>query len=94
VPLYRRAVAILEMTLGADDPKVADLLNIFANAQHALGETAEAEKLYLRSIIIWDAKKVINSKGTPTWSSAISEDGRFIISGSADNTRRQWQMPR
>jgi WD40 repeat protein len=25
---------------------------------------------------------------------AISEDGRFFITGSADNTMRQWQMPR
>ena len=51
-PLYQRAIAIGEKTLGPDHPDLATWLNNLANLYQATGRYAEAEPLYQRAIAI------------------------------------------
>ncbi len=51
-PLYRRALAIREKTLGSDHPDVATSLNNLAALLYAQGKYAEAEPLYRRALAI------------------------------------------
>ena len=48
-PLYGRALAIREKTLGSEHPDVATSLNNLAGLHQAKGEYAEAEPLYQRA---------------------------------------------
>lgn len=49
-PLYKRALAIREKTLGRDHPDVAQSLNNLADLYSALGRHADAEPLYERAL--------------------------------------------
>jgi tetratricopeptide (TPR) repeat protein len=49
-PLYQRALAILEKTLGPEHPNVANTLNNLAGLYYDRGKFAEAEPLYLRAL--------------------------------------------
>jgi tetratricopeptide (TPR) repeat protein len=51
-PLYRRALAIGEKTLGPDHPDVATRLNNLASLLQAQGQYADAEPLYRRALAI------------------------------------------
>ena len=51
-PLYRRALAILEKSLGSDHPNVATALNNLALLLQATNRLAEAEPLYRRALEI------------------------------------------
>src|SRR3990172_10615101 len=51
-PLYRRALAILEETLGATHPSVGQGLNNLAEMLRAQGKHAEAERLHRRALAI------------------------------------------
>ncbi|NBC32727.1 MAG: tetratricopeptide repeat protein [Alphaproteobacteria bacterium] len=51
-PLYQRAIAIGEETLGPAHPNLAIQLNNLANLYRETGRTAEAEPLYQRAIAI------------------------------------------
>ena len=53
-PLYRRALAIREKTLGADHPQVATGLNNLASLLDATNRRAEAEPLHRRALAIWE----------------------------------------
>lgn len=51
------------------------------------------------SLRLWDLAtgkvlKQFRGHGAPILSLAISGDGRFLVSGSADNTMRVWRMPK
>ena len=53
-PLYRRALAIDEKSLGPEHPKVATNLNNLAELLRAINRLAEAaEPLYRRSTVRW-----------------------------------------
>ncbi len=54
-PLFRRALAISEASLGPDDPTVATRLNNLALLLQATNRLAEAEPLYRRAIAIGEA---------------------------------------
>src|SRR5262249_48680030 len=51
-PLYRRALAIREKTLGAEHPLTAASLNNLALLYHSKGDYAQAELLYSRALTI------------------------------------------
>ena len=53
-PLYQRALAIREKTLGADHPKVATALGKLATLFDAEGRDEEAEQLYRRTLAIFE----------------------------------------
>jgi hypothetical protein len=52
-PLYRRALAIGERSLGPDHPKVATDLNNLASLLRATNRLGEAEPLYRRALAIF-----------------------------------------
>ena len=54
-PLFRRALAILESSLGPDDSDVASALNNLAELLRATNRFSEAEPLYRRALAIWEA---------------------------------------
>ena len=54
-PLYQRAIAIGEKTLGPEHPDLATRLNNLARLYRATGRYAEAEPLYQRAIAIFEA---------------------------------------
>lgn len=54
-PLYRRALAICEVSLGPDHPEVAKSLNNLASLLEDTGCAAEAEPLYRRALAINEA---------------------------------------
>ncbi|MEJ2228990.1 MAG: tetratricopeptide repeat protein [Alphaproteobacteria bacterium] len=54
-PLYRRALAIWEKSLGAEHPNVASALNNLAGLLRATNRLAEAEPLYRRALAILEA---------------------------------------
>src|SRR6516164_8555765 len=51
-PLLKRSLAILEKTLGPEDPKIAALLSNLAELYDAEGRYADVEPLYKRSLAI------------------------------------------
>ncbi len=51
-PLYQRALAISENSLGPEHPHVATSLNNLAELYRAQGKYVEAEPLYMRSLAI------------------------------------------
>ena len=51
-PLYRRALAIREKSLGSDHPQVATSLNNLAGLYHGQGKYDEAEPLFRRALAI------------------------------------------
>ncbi|MEC4869093.1 MAG: CHAT domain-containing tetratricopeptide repeat protein, partial [Jaaginema sp. PMC 1078.18] len=51
-PLYQRALAISEQTLGSDHPDVAGSLNNLAGLYQNMGNYSEAEPLYQRALAI------------------------------------------
>ncbi|CAN0388402.1 unnamed protein product, partial [Ascophyllum nodosum] len=53
-PLYKRALAILEETLGPDHPKVASSLNNLAILLASQGKYDDAEPLYKRAFAIFE----------------------------------------
>src|SRR5262249_42277990 len=53
-PVYKRALAIQEKTLGPDHPDVATSLNNLADLYEDQGRYAEAEPLFQRSLAIWE----------------------------------------
>ena len=51
------------------------------------------------SVRLWDLNtgkelKVFKGHAGPVLSLALSQNGRFLVSGSADNTMRLWEMPK
>src|SRR5262249_21869211 len=55
-PLYRRALAISEKTLGAEHPRTATVLNNLALLYYDKGDYAQAELLYGRALAIREKK--------------------------------------
>ncbi len=53
-PLYQRALAIWEQSLGPDHPDVASSLYGLANLYSDQGKYSEAEPLYQRALAIWE----------------------------------------
>ena len=53
-PLYKRALAIYEKSLGSENLNVALVLNNLAALYEAQGRYADAEPLYKRSLAIWE----------------------------------------
>ena len=53
-PLYKRALAVREKTLGPDHPDVAQTLNNLALLYYNQGRYAEAEPLYKRALAIYE----------------------------------------
>lgn len=53
-PLFKRALAIREKTLGPTNPDVASSLNNLAALYHDEGKYSEAEPLYKRALAIWE----------------------------------------
>ncbi|MGB7846460.1 MAG: FxSxx-COOH system tetratricopeptide repeat protein [Candidatus Acidiferrum sp.] len=53
-PLYQRALAIREKTLGPKHPDVATSLNNLATLYRSQGKYAEAEPRYQRALAIWE----------------------------------------
>jgi CHAT domain-containing protein len=54
-PLYERALAVLEATLGENHPRVATALNNLAGLYFAQGNYGRVESLYERALAIWEA---------------------------------------
>ena len=53
-PLFRRALAIREKSLGPDHPDVANSLNGLAALLNDTDRRAEAEPLFRRALAIWE----------------------------------------
>jgi tetratricopeptide (TPR) repeat protein len=53
-PMYRRALDILEKSLGIDHPNVATSLNNLAHLYYTQGKYAEAEPMYMRALEIYE----------------------------------------
>ena len=75
-PLYQRAIAIGEKTLGPDDPNLATRLNNLANLYQATGRYAEAEPLFQRAIAI-----IEKTLGPDHPNLAIAQQPRRTLSG-------------
>jgi tetratricopeptide (TPR) repeat protein/V8-like Glu-specific endopeptidase len=56
-PLYRRALSILEASLGPDHPNVARSLNNLGHLLFKTNHIREAEPLYRRALSIWEASR-------------------------------------
>ena len=63
-PLYRRALAISEKTLGAEHPDTATSLNNLAGLYRAQGRYGDAEPLVRRALAI--AEKVLGAEHPTT----------------------------
>jgi class 3 adenylate cyclase/tetratricopeptide (TPR) repeat protein len=55
-PLYRRALAMSEASLGPQDPNVAASLNNLAELLRVMNQYGEAEPLYRRALVIIEAR--------------------------------------
>ncbi len=66
-PIYQRAIAIGERTLGPDHPDLAKRLNNLANVCSTTGRLAEAEPLYRRAIAIGEKTLGLEHPNLATW---------------------------
>lgn len=75
-PLFKRAIAIGEKTLGPEHPDLAVWLNNLANLYQAQGKYAEAEPLFKRALAIYEQKFGSAHPGTRT----IRENYSILLS--------------
>ena len=54
IPLWRKALELVEREFGLDHPTTATLLNNLAELYSAQGRYAEAEPLYQRALAVWE----------------------------------------
>lgn len=55
IPLYQRAIGIMEQAKNADDFEVAAILTPLANSYRAIDANEQAEEALVRSLAIWEA---------------------------------------
>ena len=79
-PLFRRALAICEKSLGKDHPQVATALNNLAELLQATNRLAEAEPLLRRALAIWEKSL---GKDHPQVATAVNN-----LAGLLDATNR------